>query len=89
MISFQDHNKAIKEFGGPKKYPLREAKHIAGEWTEATHGAWREKGYMFEKYNAFEPNEMGGGGEYVPQTGFGWTNGVSLSFLLKNFEEKR
>ncbi|KAI7752828.1 hypothetical protein M8C21_010908 [Ambrosia artemisiifolia] len=25
--------------------------------------------------------EFGGGGEYVPQTGFGWSNGVVLAFL--------
>jgi len=25
--------------------------------------------------------ETGGGGEYKPQTGFGWTNGVVFEFL--------
>lgn len=34
-----------------------------------------------EKYNAFAPGEMGGGGEYETQTGFGWTNGIALYFL--------
>ena len=36
---------------------------------------------MLEKYNALEPGTTGGGGEYVPQTGFGWTNGVLFSIL--------
>ena len=38
---------------------------------------------MYEKYDAFEPGVGGGGGEYVPQVGFGWTNGVALDLLRK------
>lgn len=36
---------------------------------------------MYEKYNAFEMGVGGGGGEYVPQIGFGWSNGVALVLL--------
>ncbi len=36
---------------------------------------------MYEKYNALEVGVGGGGGEYVPQVGFGWTNGVILSMI--------
>jgi H+/Cl- antiporter ClcA len=36
---------------------------------------------MFEKYNAFEVGVGGGGGEYTPQLGFGWSNGVALVLL--------
>jgi alpha,alpha-trehalase len=37
---------------------------------------------VFEfQYNAMEPGQGGGGGEYRVQTGFGWTNGVVLEFL--------
>jgi hypothetical protein len=36
---------------------------------------------MFEKYNAFEMGIGGGGGEYTPQIGFGWSNGVALVLL--------
>jgi len=36
---------------------------------------------MFEKYNAFQHGSGGGGGEYTPQVGFGWTNGVALVLL--------
>jgi alpha,alpha-trehalase len=57
------------------------ANAIATEWLQATHTAYIQSGYMFEKYNAFAPGETGGGGEYQPQQGFGWTNGVTL-FLL-------
>merc|ERR1711924_3820 len=35
---------------------------------------------MHEKYDAEQPGRYGEGGEYTPQTGFGWTNGVVLAF---------
>ena len=43
--------------------------------------AYDNTGYMYEKYNAFEVGVGGGGGEYVPQIGFGWTNAVALLLL--------
>lgn len=48
---------------------------------------------MHEKYNAFVPGERGNGGEYDPQVGFGWTNGVVLELLdvygnVLEFQEK-
>lgn len=43
---------------------------------------------MFEKYNVVSPCfKVKGGGEYVMQEGFGWTNGVILDFL-KNYGSK-
>lgn len=33
------------------------------------------------QYSAEELGGYGGGGEYVVQAGFGWTNGVILDFL--------
>lgn len=36
---------------------------------------------MFEKYDAFVMGSGGGGGEYTPQIGFGWSNGVALVLL--------
>lgn len=36
---------------------------------------------FFPQYNVLQAGETGTGGEYVPQTGFGWTNGVVLEFL--------
>jgi alpha,alpha-trehalase len=36
---------------------------------------------MYEKYDAFTPGLYGGGGEYAPQAGFGWTNGVALELI--------
>ena len=37
---------------------------------------------MFEKYNVNETGSAGGGGEYDVQTGFGWTNGVIIDFMV-------
>ena len=39
---------------------------------------------MHEKYDATAPGERGGGGEYEPQVGFGWTNGAAL-WLLRHY----
>lgn len=33
------------------------------------------------QYNSLQQGETGTGGEYTPQTGFGWSNGVVLEFL--------
>ena len=40
---------------------------------------------MFEKYHAVNVGYPGGGGEYIVQEGFGWTNGVTL-WILNRFE---
>ena len=36
---------------------------------------------LYEKYDSEEIGKSGGGGEYVVQTGFGWTNGVLVEFI--------
>lgn len=41
-------------------------------------------GQIFEKYHAQMIGEPGGGGEYIVQEGFGWSNGVIL-YVLKEF----
>jgi alpha,alpha-trehalase len=39
-------------------------------------------GFMHEKYDVTAADGgIGGGGEYQPQVGFGWSNGVVLDFL--------
>jgi hypothetical protein len=39
---------------------------------------------MYEKYNAYEMGVGGGGGEYIPQVGFGWSNAVALILLNRS-----
>ncbi|RLN91945.1 hypothetical protein BBJ28_00013471 [Nothophytophthora sp. Chile5] len=59
----------------------RLARTLSQTWTQASLSAWKKTGLMFEKYNASEVGGLGVGGEYFPQFGFGWTNGVILKFL--------
>ena len=56
---------------------------LARRWIDANLIGYRDNELMFEKYNAFRKGESGGGGEYEPQAGFGWTNGVVLDFLAR------
>jgi alpha,alpha-trehalase len=59
------------------------AKDLMRTWVTAGYVAWQRTGVMFEKYNATELGGIGQGGEYIPQFGFGWTNGVILKYLTK------
>nr|AQV08186.1 trehalase [Locusta migratoria] len=70
---------------GLKKTGVREATEYALElaqiWIRATYTGYLRYNMMFEKYDAEKPGEFGGGGEYVVQPGFGWTNGGILELL--------
>ncbi|KAK8366365.1 hypothetical protein V6Z12_A02G115000 [Gossypium hirsutum] len=57
------------------------AKDIAERWIKTNYVAYKKTGAMHEKYDVEKCGEFGGGGEYTPQTGFGWSNGVVLAFL--------
>lgn len=59
------------------------AKDISRNWLRSNFVAYQQVGKMIEKYDATSCGKIGGGGEYNPQTGFGWTNGVVLSLLQK------
>ncbi|KAF4317525.1 hypothetical protein JM18_007139 [Phytophthora kernoviae] len=67
--------------GTPKSRLL--AKRLIQTWVKAGLVAWQETGLMFEKYNAQQLGGVGNGGEYTPQFGFGWSNGVILTLLTK------
>ncbi|XP_028099384.1 probable trehalase [Camellia sinensis] len=57
------------------------AEDIAVRWIRTNYVAYKKSGAMHEKYDVEKCGEFGGGGEYIPQTGFGWSNGVVLAFL--------
>jgi alpha,alpha-trehalase len=58
------------------------ARRLATQWLQSNYLGWLNSGgYMFEKYSATLPGARGEGGEYNPQVGFGWTNGVVLHLL--------
>eukprot|EP00927_Polykrikos_kofoidii_P001066 TRINITY_DN10387_c0_g1_i1.p1 TRINITY_DN10387_c0_g1~~TRINITY_DN10387_c0_g1_i1.p1 ORF type:complete len:660 (+),score=114.29 TRINITY_DN10387_c0_g1_i1:97-1980(+) len=65
-----------KASGGP-----RLAADVAQRWVGTCYAAWRKSNFMYEKYDARSFGVGGGGGEYKPQVGFGWSNGVVLMFL--------
>jgi alpha,alpha-trehalase len=58
---------------------------IKKRWTDTNIKVFKEKGKMVEKYNVVNHSQLGGGGEYPLQDGFGWTNGV-LAALLEEDE---
>ncbi|KAL6986454.1 alpha,alpha-trehalase [Sarracenia purpurea var. burkii] len=57
------------------------AEDIAVRWIRTNFVAFKKSGAMHEKYDVEKCGEFGGGGEYIAQTGFGWSNGVVLAFL--------
>ncbi len=42
---------------------------------------------MYEKYNAYKVGVGGGGGEYTPQIGFGWSNAVALILINDTYRD--
>lgn len=57
------------------------AKELARGWVENAEVGWKLKKAFFEKYQAGSNGESGNGGEYAPQLGFGWTNGIIADFI--------
>lgn len=52
------------------------AKQIAHNWTVNVENVFKRTGKLMEKYNVTDLTLLAGGGEYMNQDGFGWTNGV-------------
>lgn len=57
------------------------ADQLRDTWLHSCHTAWAHTGFVYEKMDAHRPGHHGGGGEYEPQIGFGWSIGVALQFL--------
>jgi alpha,alpha-trehalase len=62
--------------------------HLADEikkrWIATNLKVFKEKGKMVEKYDVISHGQLGGGGEYPLQDGFGWTNGVLAALLAED-----
>nr|QOI60660.1 trehalase-1 [Mythimna separata] len=56
---------------------------VAQTFVRSCHWGFLQYKQMFEKYDAENPGQFGGGGEYNVQFGFGWSNGAILEFLHK------
>lgn len=76
------HLRLHKETQDPEHY--QKALSIAQKWVTTAYCGFRHYGYIFEKYNAKVVGQPGGGGEYLVQEGFGWSNGVLL-WMLREF----
>ncbi|KAL0268857.1 UNVERIFIED_CONTAM: hypothetical protein PYX00_010664 [Menopon gallinae] len=59
----------------------QKAKQLATNWVYSNFKGFHDSQEMFEKYDAENPGRYGGGGEYIVQAGFGWTNGVIMELL--------
>jgi alpha,alpha-trehalase len=57
---------------------------IKKRWMATNVGVFNEKAKMVEKYDVVNPGQLGGGGEYPLQDGFGWTNGVLAALLSED-----
>ncbi|KAI4456200.1 trehalase [Holotrichia oblita] len=73
----------LENSGHPEAKAL--ARELSRRWVTANLQGFKETGEMFEKYNSVEVGKYGAGGEYTTQTGFGWTNGVNLEFIVTYF----
>ena len=58
------------------------AEEIARRWISTVSEVYRQTGFTHEKYD-IEACSIGAGGEYDPQVGFGWTNGVTLDLIRR------
>ncbi|MFM5885396.1 MAG: alpha,alpha-trehalase TreF [Novosphingobium sp.] len=56
------------------------AAEIASRWIATVATTYARSGLLHEKYDV-ETATVGGGGEYEPQVGFGWTNGVTADLI--------
>lgn len=57
------------------------ANEIRKRWLRQNVRVYEATGKMMEKYNVADTTIIAGGGEYPNQDGFGWTNGIALTFL--------
>jgi alpha,alpha-trehalase len=69
---------AVKIFMRMKEPKL--ALNVAQRYYQSVYNGYKNRNEFAEKYLANDVGGKGGGGEYVPQTGFGWSNSVFLKF---------
>ncbi|MFZ1301266.1 MAG: alpha,alpha-trehalase TreF [Candidatus Microsaccharimonas sp.] len=73
---------------GLERYGHNElADEIASRWVSLNERVYAKSHKFVEKYNVTTEDGLGGGGEYVLQDGFGWTNGV-YEALKKGYKHK-
>ena len=66
---------------GARRYGRADlADTIRDRWLAQNRRVYQSTGKMTEKYDVVDITRPAGGGEYPNQDGFGWTNGVALTF---------
>lgn len=67
---------------GLRRYGHTElAAEVKRRWIETNLAVYHDRQKLVEKYDVTGRSELGGGGEYPLQDGFGWTNGVLAALL--------
>jgi alpha,alpha-trehalase len=64
------------------------ADDITARWMAVTEKVFDASHRLVEKYDVSGGSGLGGGGEYVLQDGFGWTNGVYAALKRRKNEQK-
>lgn len=59
------------------------ATEISRRWIQLNREVFKRTGKLMEKYNVTDTHLEAGGGEYLGQDGFGWTNGVLMALIKK------
>jgi alpha,alpha-trehalase len=68
-------------FAGLRRYGHTDlARRMAHRWIDTVETEFQRSGWLHEKYDV-ERRTEGAGGEYPPQLGFGWTNGVTAALI--------
>lgn len=62
----------------------RLADKVKANWIDSCLFIYKKKSKMVEKYNVVAPHKLSGGGEYILQDGFGWTNGVLAALMAED-----
>jgi alpha,alpha-trehalase len=62
-----------------------DATTVANRWIATCRAGYEADGTLLEKYDVEVPGRRPGGGEYIVQEGFGWTNGVLIDLLAKGY----
>ncbi len=58
---------------------------IKERWIQTNTNVYEQHHKLIEKYNVVNTDQLGGGGEYPLQDGFGWTNGVLAALMSEKF----
>ncbi len=75
---------------GLRNYGFTElATEIGQRWLSLNEKVFKETGKLMEKYNVEDLDKPAGGGEYVGQDGFGWTNGIYMALKTALRPESR